>query len=512
MTSSQINSDLLTAAAVAQLSQSGWGSLSEQWKACIADIVLGNLPEQFILQVSISICSILAQGRTLGFEYKQNLNQHILTDNSKEKTESTINSPTIKTETVNPLIELPSARSALATLVSSAPQNNTSAPSSTTAMLLSNLVNKSATSPTITTADPKTSLLEQMGLINQIKSEFQPAPITTAASLTNQVLSLLKAAQDNNNGVIFNSNNNQDISLNNSLANLTNSLNGSLNSNTISNTINSFSNGIGNSNFNRMSPKKSKLVQNGFFQNGSNEGSHNEENHSEISLQNTQQNLQNSILNSIQQVTQNNTQNNAQNNSINNNLNNTLNNSLNNTQTNFQANTDSIKSEASNLRLISHLPSLLAENLSNYDKTDSQNLSPNTISNNIIDQINAGSLKSTSNLSNGSLNTTTNSTKTKNISNLKRPLENSKNFDWKNQEKPVAIRNPGESIMYECRWCDHKSRRRNDLEDHERRHMEKMNFGCHLCPYRAKQKFTMKHHMYKVHQTKFDASKMLTFE
>merc|ERR1712050_590211 len=124
MTSSQINSDLLTAAAVAQLSQSGWSSLSEQWKACIADIVLGNLPEQFILQVSISICSILAQGRTLCFEYKQNMNQHILTDNSKLKTE----------QTSNPLTELPSARNALASL-----QNN--ATSSTTAMLLSNLIN-----------------------------------------------------------------------------------------------------------------------------------------------------------------------------------------------------------------------------------------------------------------------------------------------------------------------------------------------------------------------------------
>ena len=85
------DSILLTAAAVAQLSQSGWSSLSEQWKACIADIVLGNLPEQFILQVSISICSILAQGRTLCFEYKQNMNQHILTDNSKLKTEQTSN-------------------------------------------------------------------------------------------------------------------------------------------------------------------------------------------------------------------------------------------------------------------------------------------------------------------------------------------------------------------------------------------------------------------------------------
>ena len=69
----------------------------------------------------------------------------------------------------------------------------------------------------------------------------------------------------------------------------------------------------------------------------------------------------------------------------------------------------------------------------------------------------------------------------------------------------------GGPIIYECRFCEHTSRRRNDLEDHERRHQEKLNFGCHLCNYRAKQKFTMKHHMYKVHQTKFDASKMLIF-
>lgn len=411
-----------------------------------------------------------------------------------------------------------SARSAFATLVSSAQQNTISTPTSTTAMLLSNLVNNSATSPTTTTSDPKTSLLEQMGLIKSqnVKPEFQPTPTTTttttAASLTNQVLNLLKAAQDSNNGVIFNSNSNQEISLSNSLNNLTNSLNGNLNGST----INSFNHGVNNSNFNRVSgisPKKSKIAQNGLFQNGSNEDSHNEENYSE--------NLQNSILNSIKNVTQNNTHSNTQNNTNAKNnsqynvLNNSMNNTLNNAQSHTLNTTDSTKSDASNLRLISHLPSLLAENLSNFDKQESQNpLSPNTISNNIIDQINAGSLNSTSNLSNGSLNGNSQNSipKTKNISNLKRPLENSKNFDWKNQEKPVAIRNPGESIMYECRWCDHKSRRRNDLEDHERRHMEKMNFGCHLCPYRAKQKFTMKHHMYKVHQTKFDASKMLVFD
>ena len=70
-----------------------------------------------------------------------------------------------------------SARSAFATLVSSAQQNTISTPTSTTAMLLSNLVNNSATSPTTTTSDPKTSLLEQMGLIKsqnvKIKRELK---------------------------------------------------------------------------------------------------------------------------------------------------------------------------------------------------------------------------------------------------------------------------------------------------------------------------------------------------
>ena len=286
---------------------------------------------------------------------------------------------------------------------------------------------------TTSISDPKTSLLEQMGLV---QTPPPPPPTTTTTSSLNSMLNLLKAAQENNS-----------------------------NENAANNTVH------------LISPKKVKMEP-------------------ENSLSLDQQLL-------ITQKQEFNSKNNHQTNT---------NNIINSFQSNNSSNNNNESETATNLRLISHLPSLLAENLQQLNEPSlSSNISskqqqPLSSPSKIIEQINKNT-NSTNNITNGHTKH-----KLKNISNLKRPIETIKQEDWKNVEKPVAIRNPGESIMYECRWCDHKSRRRNDLEDHERRHMEKMNFGCHLCPYKAKQKFTMKHHMYKVHQTKFDASKMLVFD
>lgn len=57
--------------------------------------------------------------------------------------------------------------------------------------------------------------------------------------------------------------------------------------------------------------------------------------------------------------------------------------------------------------------------------------------------------------------------------------------------------------MYQCRFCNHKTRRKQGIIDHERKHMSMYNFGCHLCDFVCKQHSGMKNHYYKVHSTNF---------
>ena len=50
-----INNDMLQMTAVLKLSRSGWASLTDDLKACISEIILGNLPQDFILDITILI-------------------------------------------------------------------------------------------------------------------------------------------------------------------------------------------------------------------------------------------------------------------------------------------------------------------------------------------------------------------------------------------------------------------------------------------------------------------------
>ena len=63
-------------------------------------------------------------------------------------------------------------------------------------------------------------------------------------------------------------------------------------------------------------------------------------------------------------------------------------------------------------------------------------------------------------------------------------------------------------VTYHCRFCNHFTKRKRDLMDHERKHMPYNTFACHLCPYEAKQLRTMKNHIYKIHQEKFCGEKV----
>ena len=65
---------------------------------------------------------------------------------------------------------------------------------------------------------------------------------------------------------------------------------------------------------------------------------------------------------------------------------------------------------------------------------------------------------------------------------------------------------------FKCRFCDHTSNRKNELEDHERKHQPKMLFKCHMCDYRAKQLVTMKGHYYKIHKAKFNSKEVIQLE
>ena len=73
---------------------------------------------------------------------------------------------------------------------------------------------------------------------------------------------------------------------------------------------------------------------------------------------------------------------------------------------------------------------------------------------------------------------------------------------------PRPHSNKAERKRFQCRFCDHTSNRKNELEDHERKHQGKMLFQCHMCEYKAKQLVTMKGHYYKVHKAKFNSKQV----
>merc|ERR1719220_1087827 len=58
--------------------------------------------------------------------------------------------------------------------------------------------------------------------------------------------------------------------------------------------------------------------------------------------------------------------------------------------------------------------------------------------------------------------------------------------------------------IYHCRYCPHFTRRKHELIDHERKHSDKYNFGCHLCGFIPKQHSSIKNHYYKEHKMKFN--------
>ena len=60
--------------------------------------------------------------------------------------------------------------------------------------------------------------------------------------------------------------------------------------------------------------------------------------------------------------------------------------------------------------------------------------------------------------------------------------------------------------MYKCRFCNHQSRRKQGIIDHERKHGNTFNFACHLCDFKSKQHSGMKNHIYKAHNQKFDVN------
>ena len=76
-----MNNDMLVAAAIAKLSNSGWPSLNFDLKSCLAEVILGNLPQQFIMELATHICTEKAAGHVPSFSFK--IQQKKLTVRSK---------------------------------------------------------------------------------------------------------------------------------------------------------------------------------------------------------------------------------------------------------------------------------------------------------------------------------------------------------------------------------------------------------------------------------------------
>ena len=65
-----MNNDMLVAAAIAKLSNGGWPGLNFDLKSCLAEVILGSLPKQFIMELATHICTEKAKGKTPEFGFK----------------------------------------------------------------------------------------------------------------------------------------------------------------------------------------------------------------------------------------------------------------------------------------------------------------------------------------------------------------------------------------------------------------------------------------------------------
>lgn len=71
-------------AATAQLSKAGWESLNDEMRAYLSDVVMGSLPKDYIIDLTISICSIKSNGRTPNYNFETIDNKIILTDETEK--------------------------------------------------------------------------------------------------------------------------------------------------------------------------------------------------------------------------------------------------------------------------------------------------------------------------------------------------------------------------------------------------------------------------------------------
>ena len=85
-----MNDAIMAMAATAQLSKSGWESLNPEMKAYLSDVVMGSLPKDYIIDLTISICGIRADGRTPNYNFETIGNKIILTDETKSNNNGVI--------------------------------------------------------------------------------------------------------------------------------------------------------------------------------------------------------------------------------------------------------------------------------------------------------------------------------------------------------------------------------------------------------------------------------------
>jgi len=457
--------------AIARLSQTGWSSLEKDLKTLVSEIILGNLPREFILQSTINICSHLAKGTQPNFEFQNHGDKIILLERpATTNTTNNLHDTSVKSFLDNKLDSTSSGVSETSkTLISSPVADEILGENSDNLGNLGETENATPTSFKIETnweANSSTNslLIKEDTPTNSPDMEsstpVSPAKSKNSSNQTQQLLANLASFQQNMNKNLLQSENNDMNDQNTDDISQFQQFQNQL--------VNSLQNSVQNS-----QPQHSQLQTN---------------------LQNTLQNSQlKQILENCVAQNKNNSEANA-------------------TRTTLKVETDYNNSNGiKNENVESAIHSLL-EKLQNRDedRNDENNTCIKSDANEDKPDGAAGGNGLQSflgqNLSFGSNGLS--------FQNTSGDYPSLQNFDFLMNEMNGSDTSPtaGGKIRikrFKCRFCTHTSNRKNELEDHERKHQTKMCFQCHLCDYKAKQIVTMKGHYYKVHGAKFNSKSLI---
>lgn len=415
-----INGDILMAAAIAQLSQSGWSSLSKDLKSSVSDIILGHLPQEFILQATISICSILARGKRPNFEFQHKTDQMVLINRNDlpetpQPKPQTIAAQLISSDTAKAAVK--AAANMLNSPIADTPSPPSRAGSTGPPAIELNPRPHSNQAP-VTTATLAVSTMLQPPVTTTLINTYPESQSQPAADM-NAVFSALSARQNT-------------VDMENTLKAL----------------LNGGGAALGQQN-GEVSPPDPEVHRGGALNGGALDLTH------VLAEALRNRPAMHNGLGSSSMV------NDDENDSV----------PISKTFTPKREANNGLQYDYINSADLSNLPSLLTRALENHADLQEPYLS---------------------------------------AANTSLPLDASSPIS--DRDGHGKTNGGGKMKRFQCRFCSHTSNRKNELEDHERKHQSKMCFQCHMCDYKAKQIVTMKGHYYKVHGAKFCSKSLIKLD